>query len=101
MLHEFLSANRQELERRCRDKVLERPNRVANKRQLEQGVPLFLDQLIRALRAESMRDDALGVAISGAASGDAHHHSELGASAATSSARNSGASLSSTPLTYL
>jgi signal transduction histidine kinase len=82
MLHKFLSANRIELERRCRDKVLERPSRAADKRQLEQGIPMFLDQLIRALRAESEHSAAKGLAITGSAIGDPDDHSELGASAA-------------------
>lgn len=82
MLHEFLSVNRAELERRCRDKVLERPSRAANKQQLEQGIPLFLDQLIRALRAESAQQESKVLAISGSAIGDANDHSELGESAA-------------------
>lgn len=82
MLHEFLSANRNELERRCRDKVLKRPGRAADKQQLEKGIPLFLDQLIRALQAESDHQGAKGLAISGTATGAANDGSELGASAA-------------------
>ena len=52
-MHEFLAANRQELERRCREKVLQRPHRDASPRQLEQGIPLFIDQLISTLKAEA------------------------------------------------
>ena len=82
MLHNFLSAHRRELERRCRDKVLQRPSRAADKQQLEQGIPLFLDQLIRSLQAESEQSEAKGLAISGSAIGEANNHSELGKSAA-------------------
>jgi signal transduction histidine kinase len=82
MLHQFLSANRSELERRCRDKVLNRPGRAADKQQLEMGIPLFLDQLIRALRAESDHLSSKGLAISGAAKGAEIDNSELAVSAA-------------------
>ncbi|MES2323608.1 MAG: HAMP domain-containing sensor histidine kinase [Pseudomonadota bacterium] len=82
MLFEFLIANRGELERRCRDKVLERPSRAANKQQLEHGIPLFLDQLIRALKAESVHADAVALAITGSAIGNPADGSELGDAAA-------------------
>jgi signal transduction histidine kinase len=82
MMHEFLIANRAELERLCRDKVSARPDRSANKRQLEQGIPMFLDQLIRTLQAESQGKSSEGLAVSGPPSGDPFGHAELGASAA-------------------
>jgi signal transduction histidine kinase len=81
MMHDFLSSNRSELERRCRDKVLARANRAPNKQQLEQGVPMFLDQLIRTLQAENEGRTADGIALSGASSGAPSPHAELGASA--------------------
>src|SRR5688572_20564443 len=52
MLHEFLTANRTELIARCRTKVARRPAPRATPAELDYGIPLFLDQLIRALRAE-------------------------------------------------
>lgn len=52
MLHEFLTANRDELVRRCRAKVAKRPAPLPTAIELEHGVPLFLDQLIGALRKE-------------------------------------------------
>jgi hypothetical protein len=52
MLHEFLSLNRQELISRCRGKVSKRASPPATPAELEHGVPLFLAQLIEALRAE-------------------------------------------------
>ena len=52
MLHEFLSANRNELIRRCRAKVSKRSAPPVTPSELEHGVPLFLDQLVEALRCE-------------------------------------------------
>ena len=50
MLHEFLSANRDELIRRCRSKVSQRDSPPVTKAELEYGVPLLLGQLVEALR---------------------------------------------------
>jgi hypothetical protein len=50
MLHEFLSANRDELIRRCRSKVSKRNSPPVTELELEYGVPLFLGQLVDALR---------------------------------------------------
>jgi hypothetical protein len=52
MLHEFLSANRDELIRRCRSKVSMRDSPPVSASELEYGVPLFLEQLVEALRCE-------------------------------------------------
>lgn len=52
MLHEFLTANREELVRRCREKVAKRPAPKPTAIELEHGIPLFLDQLIGTLRTE-------------------------------------------------
>jgi hypothetical protein len=52
MLHEFLSANRNELIRRCRAKVSQRDAPPVTPLELEHGVPLFLAQLVEALRCE-------------------------------------------------
>lgn len=51
MLHEFLSNNRSELVARCRAKVATREH-SATAEQLQNGVPMFLEQLICTLRAE-------------------------------------------------
>jgi signal transduction histidine kinase len=51
MLHEFVTANRGELIARTRAKVAMRPAPRPTQRELETGVPLFLDQLAAALRA--------------------------------------------------
>jgi signal transduction histidine kinase len=52
MLHEFLSANRDELVKRCRAKVAKRISPTPTALELEHGVPRFLDQLVGALRKE-------------------------------------------------
>jgi hypothetical protein len=52
MLHEFLATNRDELVKRCRAKVAQRPAPRPTAIELEHGVPLFLDQLISTLRSE-------------------------------------------------
>jgi signal transduction histidine kinase len=54
MMYEFLSEHRAELERRCRTKVALRPNRAATPRQLDNGVPIFLEQLIHMLKLEKL-----------------------------------------------
>ena len=51
-LHEFLSKNREMLIARCQSKVATRPAPRESVRELYYGVPLFLDQLITALRLE-------------------------------------------------
>jgi signal transduction histidine kinase len=82
MMHAFLTTNRAELERRCRAKVRARPDRSPNQQQLKHGIPLFLDQLIRTLKAEHENDLVTSLDVSGPASGDSNAHAELGASAA-------------------
>jgi hypothetical protein len=54
MLHEFLSSNREELISRCRAKVSQRSAPGATALELEHGVPVFLDQLVSALRDEEL-----------------------------------------------
>ena len=52
MLHEFLSSNRKEVIKRCRSKVGQRNSPPVTASELEYGVPLFLGQLVDALRSE-------------------------------------------------
>jgi len=52
MLHEFLIANRQTLIARCREKVARRTPRRPGDAELEHGIPLFLEQLVRTLELE-------------------------------------------------
>ncbi|PLY40878.1 histidine kinase [Janthinobacterium sp. ROICE36] len=82
-MHKFLAENRAELERRCRDKVAKRPLRFSTEIQLKEGIPIFLDQLIRTLKAEEAGKLAQSLAISGPADGSALATSELADSAIT------------------
>ena len=54
MLEQFLSTNRDELISRCRAKVVKRPAPRPTETELRYGVPLFVNQLIEALRAERL-----------------------------------------------
>ena len=81
MMHEFLSNNRDDLIGRCRVKVAQRPARGATDEQLQNGVPLFLDQLIQTLRVEQTTEPMDSRRISGPAGGEASF-SVIGLSAA-------------------
>jgi hypothetical protein len=50
MLYEFIEVNREEIIRRCRAKVAVRSVPPPTKAEIDHGVPLFLDQLVEALR---------------------------------------------------
>jgi signal transduction histidine kinase len=50
MLHEFIAANREEIIRRCRDKVSARAMPPPTAVEMDHGVPVFLDQLVYALQ---------------------------------------------------
>jgi len=52
MLHEFVTANRQLLIARCREKVAKRFEPVETASSIENGVPLFLEQLVETLKSE-------------------------------------------------
>jgi signal transduction histidine kinase len=82
MLHSFLANNRVELIARCADKVTRRPKRNASDKQLQTGIPMFIDQLTQTLKAEQEGETAAGLRISGAAGGDRSNLSELGVTAA-------------------
>ena len=81
MMHVFLANNRDALIERCRAKVAQRPARAATAQQLQNGVPLFLDQLISALRLEQTLQPMDSRKISGP-SGGGGSPSEIGKSAA-------------------
>ncbi|MEO6950887.1 MAG: HAMP domain-containing sensor histidine kinase [Polyangia bacterium] len=51
MLHDFIVKNRTELIRRCRLKLAGRATPRVTELELEQGVPLFLDQFVEIVRA--------------------------------------------------
>lgn len=50
MLHEFVAVHRDEIIRRCRAKVAARPVPPPTPATIEHGVPVFLEQLVDALR---------------------------------------------------
>ena len=50
MLHEFIAVNREEIIRRCRATVATRSVPPPSSREIDHGVPVFLDQLMEALR---------------------------------------------------
>ena len=81
MMHTFLTNNTSELIRRCTAKVAARPKRAATEQQLENGIPMFLGQLIRTLEAEDGGRTADGVRISGTSGGSDLALSEIGVSA--------------------
>jgi len=81
MMYSFLAHNRDELIKRCKDKVAARPQRAATTEQLANGVPKFLDQLIRTLEAEEGGRQDESLAISGASGGDGLALSQMGVSA--------------------
>lgn len=82
MMHNFLSNNHDELIARCAEKVAKRPARNASTVQLQNGIPMFLDQLTRTLEAEQDSGAEAGLKISGASGGDAMALSEMGVTAA-------------------
>ena len=82
MMHNFLANNVEDLIRRCTEKVSKRPRRYATEKQLSNGIPMFLSQLIRTLEAEQKQGTAAATAISGASGGDRARLSEMGISAA-------------------
>lgn len=82
MLHEFLSLNRGDLIGRCRAKVVKRASPEASGAELDHGIPLFLDQLIRTLRVEQTATPSDGLTVSGPPGGEPSAHSEMGAFAA-------------------
>jgi signal transduction histidine kinase len=81
MMHDFLANNRADLVERCRAKVARRPTRAATAEQLQNGVPLFLNQLIRTLQVEQTSQPMDSRNISGPSGGGATL-SEIGVSAA-------------------
>ena len=81
MLHEFLTTNRTELIERCRAKVARRPTPKASATELEHGIPLFLDQLIKTLQAEQKYSATQIRKLSGPSGSTKSDRSEIGMSA--------------------
>lgn len=71
MMHEFLSANRDELIERCRQKMARRAAPKDSGNELNHGVPLFLDQLITTLRVEQTTHPERSRRVSGQSGGGA------------------------------
>lgn len=82
MLHEFLSRNRLELIERCRTKVVKRRSPKTTAEQIEFGIPLFLDQLIKTLTMEQSDHPMRSRKVSGPSGGGKPVTSEIGDSAA-------------------
>ncbi len=82
MMSGFLSNNHDELVRRCKAKVAQRPRRAPTPSQLSNGIPLFLAQLQRTLEAEEGAGDAAeSLRISGKSGGGFLAVSEMGVTA--------------------
>ena len=60
MLHEFVTMNRAEIIRRCRAKVAMRSVPPPTEAEIDHGVPLFLDQLVDALRLRLSSSPEIG-----------------------------------------
>ncbi len=82
MLHEFLSDNRTELILRCRSKVAERTAPSQPVDEIDHGISLFLDQLIKTLEVEQTARPFESRKISGPAGGGNFAPSEMGNTAA-------------------
>ena len=81
MLHEFLTTNRLSLIGRCAVKVAQRQAPKATKKELEHGIPLFLDQLIKTLELEQTPNPMQSRKVSGPSGGGGLHTSEMGKAA--------------------
>lgn len=60
MLHEFIAVNREEIIRRCRGKVVTRSLPSPTAAAIDHGVPVFLDQLVDALRLGLLSSPDIG-----------------------------------------
>ncbi|MBA3563201.1 MAG: HAMP domain-containing histidine kinase [Gammaproteobacteria bacterium] len=69
MMYEFLIANRMELIGRCRAKVAQRSAPSATGEELEHGITLFLEQLIKTLRVEQTSEPMRSRKVSGPSGG--------------------------------
>lgn len=87
MMHNFLANNRADLIARCKAKVALRPERVATEEQLENGVPMFLEQLTRTLQAEQGGEREESDRISGHPAGATLERSEMAISATAHGAK--------------
>lgn len=82
MMHLFLASNRAELIARCRAKVAARALPGSITRELDHGISVFLDQLIKTLQVEQTADPMRSREVSGPTGGGQPALSEMGESAA-------------------
>ena len=82
VLYDFLTAQRSALIELCRMKVARRRVPEAAEGELEHGIPIFLEQLIKTLRVGSGLEPNESRKISGPSSGGNSASSEIGGSAA-------------------
>ena len=61
MLHEFISLHRGDIIDRCRAKVGARLNPIPTTTEIDHGVPLFLDQVVEALRHQETPTPQIGM----------------------------------------
>ena len=80
-MHEFLTENRGELIERCRMKVGQRPAPRGTAEELDHGITIFLDQIIKTLQAEQALTPGESNRLSGPASGVDAVLSEMGVAA--------------------
>ena len=81
-MHEFLTAHRAELISRCRTKVTARSALGERKPELDHGITIFIDQLVKTLRVEETSNPLQSRKVSGAAGGGKPALSEMGETAA-------------------
>ncbi len=82
MMHRFLIDNRAELIARCREKVAQRSPSGSMGEELDFGVSVFLDQLIRTLEIERTPEPKRSRKVSGPSGGGKPQLSEISESAA-------------------
>jgi hypothetical protein len=82
MMYQFLTANRDELIVRCRAKVAKRSPSGKPGEELEHGITLFLEQVIKTLTLEQTSDPVQSRKVSGRAGGGKPALSEIGETAA-------------------
>lgn len=82
MMHHFLTENRSELIARCRTKVAQRAPPGVPEKELEHGITVFLEQLIKTLQVEQTSQPMLSRKVSGPSGGGKPALSEIGETAA-------------------
>ena len=80
-MHSFLTAHRAELIARCRAKVASRTIPGTSKRELDHGITVFLDQLIKTLQVEKTAHPMDSRRVSGASGGGKPTLTEMGETA--------------------